>query len=175
MVSTAAIAQVVPQPAGTFMATPAAVTGYLGTRLILPSDLTQWYGAKCDGSTDDTAALNNALAATTGVEVVLPQGKSCYSSTGITVPSGARLTGQAFNSEDPTLFTGGSRIQCPQNIANPCVTIGSGNVGANSASMQGVIVQGLGAATLTQGIGVKIDGVFGATLRDVMVYNFYDG
>ena len=174
-ISTGALAQAVTQPAGTFLATPAANAGYLGTRLISPSDLTQWYGAACDGSTDDTAALNAALSSAKGVEVVLPQGKSCESFTGITVPSGARLVGQAFNSEDPTLFTGGSRIQCPQNIPNPCVTIGSGNTGANSASMQGVIVQGLGSATMTQGIGVKVDGVTGATLRDVMSYNFYDG
>ena len=174
-ISTGALAQAVTQPAGTFLATPAANAGYLGTRLISPSDLTQWYGAACDGSTDDTAALNAALSSAKGVEVVLPQGKSCESFTGITVPSGARLVGQAFNSEDPTLFTGGSRIQCPQNIPNPCVTIGSGNTGANSASMQGVIVQGIGSATMTQGIGVKVDGVTGATLRDIMVYNFYDG
>jgi hypothetical protein len=133
------------------------------------------FGAVCDGSTNDTAPLNSLLASFTGIEVRIPQGKSCYSATGITVPSGARLVGQAFNSEDPTLFTGGSRMKCPQNISTPCVTIGSGNIGANSASLEGVIVQGVGSATLTQGIGVKVDGVFGVTLRDVMAYNFYQG
>ena len=59
-----------------------------------------------------------------GVEVVLPQGKSCKSFTGITVPSGARLVGQAFNSEDPTLFSKTSRFtKCllhAVHLSRPC-------------------------------------------------------
>lgn len=87
LISAAAYAQVSPQPANQFWATPSNTTGYLGLRAMSPKDMpfTQagtgataqtmqaWgrrfcvtpndFGAVGDGSTDDTAAVNAAITA----------------------------------------------------------------------------------------------------------------
>ena len=61
--------------------------GDLGGSQCLVSD--PRYGAKCDGGTDDTVALQAAIAACAGT-VALPEGKTCLS-RGLALRNGTRL------------------------------------------------------------------------------------
>jgi hypothetical protein len=132
------------------------------------------FNAVCNGATDDTGAINAALAA--GPYPVVIPNATCFSATGITVPPGASLQGGSWvGGADPTTFTGGSRILCPINLANPCVEVGQNNGAASTGSVSNLIVQGSGGATLTQGIGIRVDGLFNVSLNQVMVYNFFQG
>ncbi len=68
------------------------------------------YGAKCDGSTDDTTPLNNAIAfvIAAGGTLTLPQGKTCLISGQVAIPNsgaakalqnGLRITGSGSGAD----------------------------------------------------------------------------
>lgn len=52
------------------------------------------YGAKGDGVADDTAALQAAVDASAGRELVIPPGRYKVSGSGVRVPAGTTVTGQ---------------------------------------------------------------------------------
>ncbi len=82
------------------------------------------FGAVCDGTTDDTIAIQTALT-TTGA---LPQGGTvlipssiCYTASGITVPSSVWLRGSGFFPGNPQF---GSQIKCA--LSTPvCIQVGT--------------------------------------------------
>lgn len=53
----------------------------------------QWYGAKCDGSTNDTTVLNTMLAAAGGLNVQFPAG-TCVINAHLSVVSNTTISGQ---------------------------------------------------------------------------------
>lgn len=124
------------------------------------------YGAKCDGTTDDTTAINNALAA--NAAVILPT-TACYSATGITVPYGHRLTGITFSAAPDVLATG-SEILCPNTLA-VCLHVGNGS--ANEPSIvDHVTIVGQSGAPSSGTDGILIDGGSNVIIEDVGVSNF---
>lgn len=81
------------------------------------------YGARCNGSTDDTAAM--ALAFNSGASLVtIPDGQVCYSASGVVVPTKVTLMGWSFS---PAVVAGGSQIMCAADVQR-CVTISPGSV-----------------------------------------------
>jgi hypothetical protein len=127
------------------------------------------YNAKCDGSTDDTTALQAALNAGVGGKVLIPNG-NCYSSTGIVVPPNETLEGLVWlGGSSPLDYTGGSRITCPNTITS-CVSLGNGTGG--TGSVRNLVIQST-SSKATVGSGLVVNGLFDADLTRVTVNNFY--
>ena len=126
------------------------------------------FGAKCDGVTDDTTAINGALATSGGIRLAVRAGAVCFSATGITVPPGSTLAGMSFEPGNPTA---GSRIMCAPNVN--CVTVGNGTLG--TGRIENLVVETNNTATPTGGSCIYIDGGFNVTLERVMVWDCYDG
>ena len=79
------------------------------------------YGAKCDGSTDDHAAVTAAL--NSGNATVYIPNSQCYVATAITVPDYVTLSG--VNYQPNTGGVRGSVILCNYAIHGPCVVGGA--------------------------------------------------
>lgn len=124
------------------------------------------YGAKCDGTTDDTTAITNALAA--NVAVTVPA-KTCVSTTGITVPPNHKLAGTIFNPGNP-VASASSAIECPANIGTACVTLGDGTTNA-PVILSDITVLGSGSVSATS-TGVHINAGYNVVLQNVNVRNF---
>ena len=74
------------------------------------------FGAKCDGVTDDAAAINAALSQ--AVTAVIPNG-TCRVASTIVVQPGANLKGIIFSTQQPP---SGSVLQCDLSVS-PCVKV----------------------------------------------------
>lgn len=82
----------------------------------------RWFGAKCDGTTDDAVAIQAALN-TLGA-VMLPP-RACRLASGVTVPGNTRLMGAAAF---PGLNPGGSQLVCDFAVT-PCLSVGNNDNG----------------------------------------------
>jgi hypothetical protein len=90
------------------------------------------FGAKCDGTTNDSAAFTaamNSFGGTGGTVYVPATGHSCVLNSGITLPANVVLTGVAggigtgYTNFALTDWTkSGSWVQCAD-LTNPCLTI----------------------------------------------------
>ena len=101
------------------------------------------FGAKCDGTTQDSGSIQNALntagAAGGGVVWVAPTGHACVIQTGLTVPAGVHLMGAGglywtspIDNTESDWTAKSSWFRC-QDTVNPCVTITG-----NAASVEGM-------------------------------------
>lgn len=109
------------------------------------------FGAKCDGATDDSAAIAAAMASG-GRTIRVPSGQICYAASGVTVPAGVTLDLGGFNPGNP-LASGG--IECPASTS-PCVTLGSYAANGTAALRNGAVTR---AGTPSAGsVGVQIYG-----------------
>jgi hypothetical protein len=121
------------------------------------------YGAKCDGVTDDSGAINNALKATG--TVIIPN-KSCYVGSTIKVPGNAELVGETFLPMNPPY---GSTILCGAAVS-PCVQIGNTMTNYNGALRKLIVSRNLSSTPSASLVGIQIYG-YNNTLEDVMAYN----
>ena len=71
----------------------------------------QWWGAVCDGITNDAVALQNAINASAGKSLYIPPGPACVSSVTLTLPSNTAITG------------GGRDVSTLKSSANPAISI----------------------------------------------------
>ncbi len=127
------------------------------------------YNAKCDGTTDDTtaiqAALNTAGALPQGWTVVIPSAV-CYTVSGITIPTNVRLQGNGFFPSNPQF---GSQIKCA--LTTPvCVQVGT------TSSNGSVQVSDLGVTRAagtpsSSTIGVLVKDAYNVTLTNVSSIN----
>lgn len=131
------------------------------------------YGAKGDGTTDDTAAIQAALEAVgsfgTGVWFP-PASGGCYRTTGVSVPTGVTgLYGSALLSRagGPTVTALAGSVLAPATGAvTSLLTIGSPGTGSFvAANPHGLVVDGLGFLGLT-GTGTSVPGLWGVTVTD---------
>jgi hypothetical protein len=131
------------------------------------------YGAKGDGATDDTAAIQAALAAAgkfgTGVWFP-PASGGCYRTTGVSVPAGVTgLYGSARLSRGhgATAATLTGSVLAPHSDAvTSLLSIGSSGSGSFvEANPHGLIVDGLGFLGLTTS-GTAVPGMWGVTVTD---------
>jgi hypothetical protein len=131
------------------------------------------YGAKGDGATDDTAAIQAALGAagTFGTGVWFPPASGgCYRTTGVSVPAGVTgLFGSAMLSraDGPavTALTGSVLAPASDAVAS-LLTVGSSGSGSFvGANPHGLVVDGLGFLGLTAA-GASVSGLWGVTVTD---------
>ena len=128
------------------------------------------YGATGDGSTDDTAAIQAALAAagTSGTGVWFPPAAGgCYRTTGVSVPAGVTgLYGSAVLSRagGPAVTAlAGSVLAPASGTVGSLLTVGSSGSGTFvSANPHGLVVDGLGFLGLTAA-GPSVLGMWGVT------------
>ncbi len=122
------------------------------------------FGAVCDGTTDDTTAIQTALTTTgalsQGGTVLIPSA-ICYTASGLTVPTNVNLVGNGFFPSNPHF---GSQIKCALATA-VCVQVGSGGNGSVQVSDLGV-TRAVGTPSLTT-IGVLVKDAYNVTLTNV--------
>ena len=125
------------------------------------------YNAKCDGTTDDAAAINAALTAAAALSpagLVLIPDATCRAASTISVPRLVNLAGAVFNPSNPPT---GSVIKCDLSVT-PCVT-GGGNNGTVRVEKLSITHA---AGTPSSGtVGLQIADAYNAVVNDVMVYN----
>lgn len=130
-------------------------------------------GAVCNGTTDDTIAIQNALNSG-NTRVTIPAGKKCYSATGVTVPLGVTLAGMSFASGNASnLGPSGSELLCAANVS-ACLTVGGSTSGAG-AQVKDLIVATNNSSAPTSGKCIYIDSGNQVILTNVMAYNCFDG
>lgn len=119
------------------------------------------FGAKCDGSTDDTAAINAALASSDTMPVALPTGKACNIAGTIAMSKpGAMLTSGAG--------AGAATINCVGTGAASCIVMGSGVL---TSQIAGQKLSNLIINSPTRTGGECVD-VIGANVNTT-IYNVY--
>jgi Pectate lyase superfamily protein len=131
------------------------------------------YGATGDGGTDDTAAIQAALAAagTSGTGVWFPPAAGgCYRTTGVSVPAGVTgLYGSAVLSRaggPGVTALAGSVLAPASGAVTSLLTVGSSGSGTFvSANPHGLVVDGLGFLGLTAA-GPSVPGMWGVTVTD---------
>jgi hypothetical protein len=127
------------------------------------------FGAVCDGITDDTTAIYNALNSSASA-IMLPDG-ICYSASGITVPSRKTLRGVGY---DPGNWAAvgvpkGSAIKCHNDVAK-CVTLGNPGDNLYTARLTDFTVT-TDAVTTTSTVCVYVDGGAYVTVDHMMADN----
>ncbi|HWE98815.1 MAG TPA: hypothetical protein VG248_03375 [Caulobacteraceae bacterium] len=131
------------------------------------------YGAKCDGTTDDTSAINSALtaAAAVGGEVLVDGGcKVGTSGAGVTIPPGATLGGASWQGANPAV---GSQLICNNQAAYVCLTV-SGYSGSNGLLANGVhdlSIIGTGGTPVSGFIGLEYLAGYEVWGREIKVAN----
>ena len=131
------------------------------------------FGCKDDG-TDQTACINNAMAATPGCVIVDPSPTGFYVAGTITVPR--CLIGSVFNPSNSTLsFAYTSHINCNNQAATPCVVVNqTGNLSAYIANVTflGTKAGDASVAPVASSYGFQWKGGYNLELRDVQFANF---
>ncbi len=127
------------------------------------------YNAACNGTADDTVALQSALntvgALVQGGAVLIPSA-ICYTASGITVPSNVNLVGNGFFPANPQF---GSQIKCALSTA-VCVQVGTtGSNGSVKVSDLGV-TRAVGTPSSTT-IGVLVKDSYNVSLSNVGSFN----
>lgn len=145
------------------------------------------YGADPSGATSSATALQNAINANVGGQVVIPQGTYALGATGLTLPqSGIRITGNSRNGVIITYTGTGVAIDGYTNSAsntvlehftlqcsaNAATGIKLGN-GVQHIDLTDVYVQGNGGASNT-GAGIELNSgnpsAFSGNLTGYLVY-----
>lgn len=95
----------------------------------------RWFGAKCDGVTDDAAAVGSAMTTAGnlgGAVVVLPQGKVCAVGSAVTIPSNV-----VFDLAGGTLMHLGTTLHTVLTSAKTAtnVTVKNGSINGNTAAI----------------------------------------
>jgi len=93
------------------------------------SDFTT-FGALCNGTTDDTSAINAALNWSAANNLTVTISGQCYSASGVTAPGGASVSGVGYTAGNP--YTGPAII-CAAAVTK-CLTV-QGGTGTNYASV----------------------------------------
>lgn len=123
------------------------------------------FDAKCDGTTDDAAAINAALAS--GRRLVRLPDASCRAASTIVVPRGVTLQGTGFAPGNPP---NGTRIVCDLTVS-PCVTTAGGPTNGQPA-LKGLSVDRTYVGTVpTTTIGIEIVDAYNVIVEDVMSHN----
>lgn len=129
------------------------------------------YGAKCDGVTDDTTALNatGAAAVATGGSIAWPA-KTCYSATGVTFAGPISIRGTSFV---PSLDSGlvGSALECPNTITT-CLKLTGGTGNLNAVSIRDLFVYGKGTTPTSGSTGIWQANGAVVTWQDVASVNW---
>jgi hypothetical protein len=171
----------VAMPSATQASSP-RVTGRAAAQAVF--DVTA-YGAVGDGKTDDTAAIQAALAAAgkvPGSTVSFPPASGdCYRTSGVTVPGGVgRLTGECelYSKNAPKVATLTGSVLGPLSTTTTfLLKIGSSGAGSVvNSNPHGLTVEGLGflGTTVPTTTPVAVPGLWGAKVVDTSDVTFTD-
>ena len=124
------------------------------------------YGAKCDGTTDDTTAWADAVAAlgAGGGEVRFPAGTRSKGNITITAQN-IRFKSYSF-SRNSSL----NMQLVPAVLASPVISVGDGTTLCTGFQTDGIVLDGLG----TGAIGLKINGAAVCSYRNFSSQGFTD-
>ena len=132
------------------------------------------YGVKCDGTTDDTTAINNALAAAgsgPSRTVVMPAGVCIVSGTLLIANNGVQFIGQG----GPYGFAAaGPGTVIKTSVANGDVL----SIGSTAGNVSGTLVQGfmfLSSVTRTGGDAIHRFAGTWNVMRNIYAYKMYVG
>jgi hypothetical protein len=115
------------------------------------------YGAQCDGVTDDTTAINNALAAASGGVVLLPSGLVCIIGSHLAIPNS--MTGGMLYGE-------GATIKASSSFSDTSMLVVSS--GVSVFKLQGMLFDAANKSSLTSPI-VNLS-VSETSIRDNVVH-----
>ena len=146
-----------------------------------PSPSVQVWGAKCDGTTDDTVAITadiaNAIAKGTAVGVPA-SANGCRSNTGLTFAQAAAVGLVPAHSGSvlgpPPI---GPKLVCPATLGGACATFGQplvNGVSGTPSFVRDLIISFSGTPPLTGDTAFLIQG-FNTSLEDVVAHDAYDG
>ena len=126
----------------------------------------RWYGAKCDGTTDDTVAWAAAVTAlgANGGEVRFPAGTRSKGNITITANN---IKFKAFSFSRGLINT----QLVPAVLTDPVISVGDGVTLCKGFQADGIIVEGLGSSGA---IGLKINGAAVCTYRNFSAQGFSD-
>lgn len=136
------------------------------------------FGAKGDGATDDTTAVQNALnfISVSGGRVVIPAGSTCYIAGNLAIPAGAVLEGP-YVTPDSMLSMSGSAISV-LGLGGAIALNGAATITVNGgAAVRGLLIYRSGIvipasdASLFAGVAITIGGP-GAYVGYSMILGF---
>lgn len=131
------------------------------------------FGAVGDGTTDDLAAFNAALAAASGQNqcVVRVEGRCNYRlSGGIVIPENVTLAGdECFPGNPPT-----GTVLLFDNSVPTCVTL-QGSAANKTNGLRRLVIQRAAGAPPAGSIGLRVNLTYNSFAEDVFVYNHAKG
>lgn len=132
------------------------------------------YGAVCDGTTDDTTAINNALNSG-NKHITIPAGVTCFSATGVTMQPNTEFSGGSFAFTYPNALVGNtSMLLCARNVA-ACLKIAGASSGGYVHDLAVGTTPVTGGTPPASGNCIQVVGGNGVTLERVGVFQCYDG
>ena len=136
-----------------------------------PADVREW-GAIGDGSTDNTATINTAIANAPGCATVPATTLGFYVAG--TIINNRCLRGIGVNPVSPTIgYAGQSWIKCNNTIVNQsCLQVGGTNNSTNAPVTESIVLDGSGSTPASGSIGYWRSSGFNGRTRDLIVVNF---
>jgi hypothetical protein len=130
----------------------------------------EWFGAAADGTTDDSDAIEAAIASLTAGGILRYQAKS-YAQNVVVAQCNISIRGAGRSSTAAKGGVGGTILKS-YSTASPCLQIGDGTNYVRAISFRGFSVQSAAAGAISGNDGIKINGAESVHGTDFDVIGF---